>query len=182
MKYSKIAGFIKHSCQLTIWDTPSEQWISDGQAAYPLFSSPKMDEQQMLHRLELPEDKISVRRGSPPEAVDLSNNTDDEELIGKTGPVILYRGELCRTYYTSMGALAVPDRYIQVVEKDESRGEMMLYLRIFLNTPYIALHKGMYLYGIVLACPIYKDPALENAFAELSRNLGVARTNFGGVK
>ena len=117
MDYKKIAGFVKKKKQLVIWERGGVQWITDGNAAYPVFGMPHMTDTEMLTFLGLSDiaDQIAVHSGAMPDSIDTSELIPDDCLIEKSGPNIMLYGDVCRTYYTEKGAIVAANKYFSVV-------------------------------------------------------------------
>ena len=182
MNYKTIAKFIKDRRNLIIWDEPGLQWISDGIAVYPVFGMPKMSETEMIIflGLEKDKDKISVRRKPVPPELPLEDMDTEDDIMNVQGFPIIYLGEMCRTYFTEQGVIAVYNKYINVIEKDAADSELVsLYLRVKNGQPYVAVMNGLELFGLVLPCTAFGDERNEQGYQKIADGLKLARLNFG---
>ena len=154
MNYKKIAKFIKDARNLTIWDTESIQFISDGAAVYPVYGMPRMSEMEMLNFLGLVDnaDKISVIRKNAPDWLKvLTYEKCDENILERTGPMILLHGEAHRTFYTESGALVVRNSYITAVENSFDKDYPVIHCQIELpKSPGVAVFARFDLYAVIL--------------------------------
>lgn len=180
MKYTKIAAFIKKAKHLSIHTrNGSEQWISDGTAAYPVLGMPVMSEKEMLTFLNFQEnDPINVIEWKA-ENIDLSDVVPDEQLIESFGPSLNIGGEEYSVFYTSIGALLVREVYLVPAYTHYGEGELTFYLRYSkTNNPYIVVKKGFY--PLAAICPFKTwgigDTTLSR-YEELCRMLALANEN-----
>lgn len=182
MNYKTIAKFIKDRRNLIIWDEPGLQWISDGIAVYPVFGMPKMNETEMIVflGLEKDKDKISVRRRPVSPDIPLGDMDTEDDIMNNQGFPIIYLGELCRTYFTEQGVIAVYNKYINVIEKDSADSKLVsLYFRVKNGQPYVAIMNGLELWGLVLTCTTFGDERSEQGYQKIADGLKLARLNFG---
>ena len=151
MKYSKIAAFIKKSKHLAIHNHKgSEQWISDGCAAYPVLGMPKMTPNELLTFLSFQEnDNINVTEWVA-EDMNFADTDPREQLIERFGPTLLINDEGCATFYTAIGALLVNAAYLVPVYSHYGEGELSYYLRYSGENPYIAVKKGLYMIAAIM--------------------------------
>ena len=175
MNYKKISKFVKDARRLTIWNTGSIQYISDGAAVYPVYGMPRMSEMEMLNFLGLADksDKISVVMKDAPEWIAATTyDKCDENVLEKTGPMIILHGDMFRTFYTESGAVVVENSYITAVENSFSKDYPVIHcLTEVGETPAVAVFAGFDLYAIIL--PI-KTEGLYNDYLKLATQLQAA--------
>lgn len=178
MNYKKIAKFIKDARHLTIWNTCGLQYISNGAAIYPVFGMPRMKEMEMLNFLGLADksNAISVvMKDAPDWVVNTTYDACDENVLEKTGPMILLQGDTFRTFYTECGAIVVNNSYISVVENGIDKD--MPIVHCLTDTGFsqaVAVFVGFELYAIVLPVET-KD--LYHEYIKLSTQLQLAESS-----
>ncbi len=169
MNYKKIAKFIKDARHLAIYNVCGLQYISNGAAIYPVFGMPRMKEMEMLNFLGLADksNQISVTMKDAPDWItDITYDACDENILEKTGPMILLNGEACRVFYTESGAIICKNSYISTIES--SVGDEMPIIHCFTKagkSDVVAIFVGFDLYGIVLPM---KTEDLHRKYRELS--------------
>lgn len=175
MNYKKIAKFIKDARHLTIYNATGTQYISNGAVIYPVFGMPRMKEMEMLNFLGLADksNQISVTMKDAPDWItDITYDACDENVLEKTGPLILLSGDACRTFYTEQGAIVVKNSYISVVENGIDKDMPIVHcLTDIGNCRAVAVFVGFELYAIV--CPI-EPQGLYNEYLKLSMQFQLA--------
>ena len=175
MNYKKIAKFIKDARHITIYNACGLQYISNGAAIYPVFGMPRMKEMEMLNFLGLADksNQISVTMKDAPDWItDITYDACDENVLEKTGPMILLHGDAFRTFYTESGAVVVKNSYISVVENGIDKDMPIVHcLTDIGNCQADAVFVGFELYAIV--CPI-EPKGLYNEYLKLSMQFQLA--------
>lgn len=175
MNYKKIAKFIKDARHLTIWNTCGLQYISDGAAIYPVFGMPKMKEMEMLNFLGLADksNQISVvMKDAPDWLINTTYDACDENVLEKTGPLIILKGDVYRTFYTEIGAVVVENSYISAVESGIDKDMPIVHCLTDIGfSQAVAVFVGFEMYAIVL--PI-ETKGLYNDYIKLSTMLQLA--------
>lgn len=178
MNYKKIAKFIKDARHLTIYNVCGLQYISNGAAIYPVFGMPRMKEMEMLNFLGLADksNQISVTMKDAPDWITyITYDACDENVLEKTGPLILMSGDAFRTFYTEYGAIVVKNSYISVVENGIDKDMPIVHcLADIGNCRAVAVFVGFELYAIV--CPI-EPQGLYNEYLKLSTQLQIAESS-----
>lgn len=182
MKYSGIANFIKKRKSVRVAEFDDVQWIGDGAVFYPIFGMRALNDEELIHFLDLDPSDITVDHLlNPP--IDFTAETMGEIFINDRGSNVVIGGEMCRTYYTEQGALFFAEKYFKPVESDKSVDVSTdVYMRVSERNgkqfPYIVLKKGIYIFAVI--CPIdtwSNDTALKN-FRKLAEQVKLARLNF----
>ena len=130
MNYKKIAKFIKDARHLTIWNDGSLQYISDGVAVYPVFGMPKMNEMEMLNFLGLMDKSSAISTVMKPAPEFLKNASYDEcsdSILEKTGPLIINRGEVYRSFYTESGASGIYSPTGRACRRNQGKSKAGIY-------------------------------------------------------
>lgn len=178
MNYKKIAKFIKDARHLTIYNAAGTQYISNGAAIYPVFGMPRMKEMEMLNFLGLADksNQISVAMKDAPDwFTNITYDACDENVLEKTGPLILLNGDAYRTFYTESGAFVVKNSYISVVENGIDKDMPIVHcLTNVGHSQAVAVFVGFELYAIV--CPI-EPKGLYNEYLKLSTQLQLAESS-----
>lgn len=149
MNYKKIAKFIKDARNLIIWNDDGEQWISDGIAAYPVLGMPVMSNSEMLMFLGLYDqaDKISVLSKGLPDWI--KNITYEGNFDIALGPSISEAGGICRTFYTTQGAIVLKNKYFDAVEHNADE-DLITYQPTSGKNPGIAVFIGFDLAAVIM--------------------------------
>lgn len=185
MKYSKITPLIKKHKHLSIHTRKgSEQWISNGNAAYPVLGMPVMSETEMLTFLNFQQnDNINVIEWEADD-INLTDTDRCEELINAFGPALIINGDPCATFLTSMGALIVKEKYLAPCYTHYGEGELTFWLRKTTKlNPFIAVKKGLYLLAAILPLKTWGvgDHTLEE-YEKLCAMIKVANENMARLE
>lgn len=186
MNYKKIAKFIKDARHLTIWNDGSLQYISDGVAVYPVFGMPKMNEMEMLNFLGLMDKSSAISTVMKPAPEFLKNASYDEcsdSILEKTGPLIINRGEVYRSFYTESGAVVVKNCYISAVEMGVDKDIPVIHcLTEIRNINAVAVFVGFDLYAIVMPIDtkgLYKEYLGLSTMLQLAEQAQIRKTTEG---
>lgn len=184
MKYSKITPLIKKHKQLAIHTPESgEQWISNGIAAYPILGMPKMSETEMLTFLNFQQnDNINVIEWGANE-INLSDTDRCEEFINAFGPALIINGDPCSTFFTSMGALIVKEKYLAPCYTHYGEGELTFWLRKGASgNPLICVKKGLYLLAAIFPVKTWgEDNHTLDEYEKLCAMIRVTNENMEGI-
>lgn len=182
MVIKHIAKLCKKTGTVRLWDDEDRdvQWISNGQAAWPLYGMPYLDADNVLTALDIPEkdwDKITVKEMEQPESLGFDDIPDGEKALRDPALTIIFGGRVAMPIETSEG-LALIDPELLRPLKDVS--QLTLHeRRSTLGELYLAAKGGMLLQGILLPLnpKIFEPlPELLNAAADgLSRSLSLRR-------
>ena len=129
------------------------QWISNGEAYYPLTKLPQLDEDIVFTIFDIPEEKREkyiFDVGELPRTLCFSDEDVEgkEKLLGKTLGRIIENGKTLVAFISSHGAIYINSKYLKPFEG--SAGLMLTERTDTSGRPYIAIKDGMFLEGIIL--------------------------------
>ncbi|MBR4295724.1 MAG: hypothetical protein IKT56_02660 [Clostridia bacterium] len=140
------------------------QWISNGEAYYPLTKLPQLDEDIVFTIFDIPEEKrekyIFNIDELPGTLCFLDDDTEGgERPLGKSLGHIIENGKTLAAFNSSHGAIYINTKYLKPFEN--SSGLMLTERTDILGHPYIAVKDGMFLEGIILPEDIIDSGFLE---------------------
>lgn len=170
MKIKKAFDICKKNKSIYISMTSEgEQWLSDGNAVYPIFELPQLNENYICKLYDINDvqrDKITfiIAKGKP--EIDVNDSTADESLAEMWDIEIAYNGKILLPISTSEGLMFIDRTYLSPFA-DMPQQEMSLTLRYnSKSVPYFAIKFGMIAYGFIAACEIV-DENLVNSLKAL---------------
>lgn len=155
MKLGKVGALCKGAKRFIIYNVPGGQWISDGNAIYPLVDLPRFDEDNVYTLFDIPEDKRGKvqyeEKTGLPWGVSISDSVPDEVEVRHALIGISYCGALYSPVGGRGGILFIDRRYLAPFSDD-----ITIYERFYPGSDrsYLAVKRGMLLEGIILPSDI----------------------------
>lgn len=166
MIIKKIIDICKKHTVVYLYDTPKEQWISDGYAIYPLFGLPKFDECTLCQTYDITDkqrDKIHFKHETKLPPYLSFEDVEDNETPCNEGPMYLSSaGRGIVPYMTSQGIVFIDASYLapladtkeamlQVYERYTAAGQM-----------YFAVKSGFMLLALIMPYDCINEQFVNN--------------------
>lgn len=154
MKIKSIEQICKANKTIFLYSGRDErQWISNGEAYYPITKLPQLDEDIVFTIFDIPEEKREkyiFGVGELPRTLCFLDEDVEgkEKLLGKTLGQIIENGKTLVAFISSRGAIYINSKYLKPFEG--SSGLMLTERADTSGRPYIAIKDGMFLEGIIL--------------------------------
>ncbi len=180
MKIRKIIDICKKGSQIMLFETDSEQWISDGGAVYPMYNLPKFDEASLCRTYDITDkqaEKIhfAIKKGLP-SAYDFSDFAEGENIVQRGSMSLSYAGSGIIPYLTSQGVAFIDAKYLQPLS-DIQDGMLELYERqTAAGQIYFAAKRGLMLSAIILPLDVV-DENFVKSLKKLTQQCEVALFN-----
>lgn len=149
----RIAKLCAKTHSIGISELRGTQWLGNGNAAYPVFSLPPLDEDTTPAVLDFDEEKaetLNVQYVDLQSKFDLREYNDDEEALTAVLLRFLYKGETLDAWQTESGRIVLVDpTYTKPYFADES-SVPVLYLRRANRGDYIVGKSGMFVTAIIM--------------------------------
>ncbi len=166
MIIKKIIDICKKHGGVYLYDTPEEQWISDGFALYPLFGLPKFDECTLCQTYDITDkqrDKIHFKHEASLPKCFSFKDVEASETVCDEGPMYLSSaGRGIVPYMTSQGIVFIDASYLapladtkeamlQVYERYNAAGQM-----------YFAIKSGFMLLALIMPYDCINEQFVKN--------------------
>lgn len=178
MKINKIAGICKKSKTAILFEKSEsgivhQQFISDGNAIYPISGLPYLQQENIYTIFDVPEkdkEKWYFKQTPLPSNINM-DDTDDTERAIEAEDVSIYRhGNALKALSTSAGIVFIKCAYIAPI------ADVMDVLEYYERTTedgglYIAVKAGFLLQAVISPCEVITDGFVEalERLARLSR-------------
>lgn len=186
MKIKKIIDLCKKSKRIILFtdEERGEQWISNGEAAYPLFDCPRFDEDTIFAVFDIPQKKAEEIRFEEkavfPSAYDFSDTTENEMPADRWALGLVVNGERVIPFSTSQGLVFVGEKYLAPFS-DYDMAQLTFSERIdTAGQSYFAVKAGFLLIGIVMPIRIINEDLVRD-LGRLHRGCEVALANEKGA-
>lgn len=162
MIIKSIAQICKSRKTAVLYETESIQWISDGNAVYPLYKMPKFNKETLPTLLDIPEKKVEsyvLREDIFPKSLNRLDYDETEVSVSEFSLQLAYLGDTLLPLNTSHGLVFIDTQYlkplkdlsiIQFFERETTNGVL-----------YIAVKSGLLLVAIILPKDIITKNFLE---------------------
>lgn len=171
MKIKKIAALCKQTKAVILFErysrngnTVSQQYISDGVAAYIVWGLPQLDTGSVLTIFDVPEkdrDKYVVKTRCIPDGINFDDADENEKPIEVEMLPIVYGGKVLKPLQTRSGLVFIDSKYISPVS--DVLDVLMLYER---STPggatYIVAKAGLLLQAVIIPEDIINQNLVKN--------------------
>lgn len=175
MKLKDIAKLCAKTHSIGISELRGTQWLGNGDAAYPVFNLPPLDEDTAPAVLDFDEEKaktLTVRYVDFQSKFDLREKNDDEEALTAVLLRFLYKGETLDAWQTESGRIVLVDpTYTKPYFADES-SVPVLYLRRADRGDYIVGKSGMFVTSMIM--PYELDATMTLDLGEKFQRLAFA--------
>ena len=154
MKIKAIERIVKGARQIHIHNDPKYgQWIEMGGAMYPLEGLPKLNGDQLLAFLDVPEDKRNsydvINSDYLPSVFNYADSADKEEALEPSFIHINYCGTVFEAVATDSGMAFIDSRLLKPFD-DLENGIALFERHTLAGDTYIAVKSGLLLKGILL--------------------------------
>ena len=116
MKIKSLAAICKRRKNIVLFhDGSDQQYISDGNAVYPVFGLPELNTDYVLTIFDVPEkdrDKYITRETTLPDGINLSDDDYSERAVISIPISIAYGGTPLRPLKTTGGIVYIDSRYL----------------------------------------------------------------------
>lgn len=152
MKLKQIASIVKTKKTIIISDSSSCQWISDGQAVYPIHNLPMLTPKNIFAMFDITgeqQSKFYVENRVLPAHLNFDDSDDTEYLIDRGKVSLTINGQALEPLETSQGLAFVNRKYLAPFSDLPDGYE--LYERTSKHgCVYIAVKSGFLLLGIII--------------------------------
>ena len=185
MKFKKVESLLKSKKTIIICQGPDCQWIGDGQAFYPCYEFPVLDEVTLPVLFDIPVDKrdtYTVLIKGLPKNFSFMDTVKDECPINRGVFDFLIEGTRLEPVETSQGMVLIGKKYL-VPYSDEKEGIQLYERASTTGAPYIAVKKGFMLVGIIKPINIIDEKfisTMENIVnsSKIALKNALTKTNF----
>lgn len=150
-------------------DNTSVQWLGDGNAFYPLFKMPPLNEQNIYTIFDIPEkqqSKMYFSENTLPEGLEFGDAVAYENILDPAKMEIGYAGRVLRPLLTSQGLVFIDVQYLAPLS--DMADMIELYERVdSLGKPYIAAKNGFMLVAVIMPFQVM-EPEFVKDLRELS--------------
>ena len=173
MKIKQIESILKQDKAIIVAETPSCQWLGNGDALYPVYNLPKLTKENIFTLFDIAEDKrekFYFKELELPIPLNLEDNDDTEVLIERDTMSIIARGRVLEPLKTSQGMAFINQRYLKPFANEENGYELYERTNNHGRT-YIAVKGGFMLLGIIGTYDLVDDNFISTikSWLELSR-------------
>ncbi len=168
MKNKKIIDLCKKSKQLWIYDAleSDQQYISDGEAMYPLTNAPVFNDSTICATYDITEsqrEKIYFRRQlGLPEGITFDDSTPDETLCDIFDLKIVISSGIAIPIITDIGLMFIEQKYLQPLS-DMPNYDMRIYRRTDDNGySYFAVKFGLLVYALIRPFDVVTEQLCNN--------------------
>lgn len=149
------------------------QWLGDGNAAYPLYGVPILDETSLCAVFDLPGKKMAdriIKREEMPNAVNTDDTDETERALEDEDFAIVHTGQEVKALRTSRGIVFAQKKYLAPL--DDMGDHVRLYERLSKDgVIYIAAKVGMMISAVIFPYLI-KDDDFWDWIGEVARARG----------
>ena len=164
MKIKSLAAICKRRKNIVLFhDGSDQQYISDGNAVYPVFGLPELNTDYILTIFDVPEkdrDKYITRETTLPDGINLSDDDYSERAVISIPISIAYGGTPLRPLKTTGGIVYIDSRYLspladmldvlELYERRTTAGEL-----------YIAAKAGFLLQAVILPHNVIEESFVD---------------------
>lgn len=145
------------------------QWIGDGNAYYPLYSVPLLEEDSVFVFFDIPNKKrekvnLEYKEGLPT-GVDFADRTEDEHPVEMAAMSVCAHGRVLLPVRTSFGCIYINEKYLKPFS-DCEKGVQLYERHTASGAVYIVAKEGLLLKGVIL--PYYN---ITESFVEELKEL-----------
>lgn len=164
MKIKSLAAICKRRKNIVLFhDGSDQQYISDGNAVYPVFGLPELNTDYVLTIFDVPEkdrDKYITRETTLPDGINLSDDDYSERAVISIPISIAYGGTPLRPLKTTGGIVYIDSRYLSPL--DDMLDVLELYeRRTTAGELYIAAKAGFLLQAVILPHNVIEESFVD---------------------
>lgn len=166
MKIKKIIANCKSRGQLYIYDHgDSTQWISSGDAAYPIFDLPKFDADTICTAYDITDKQqgkmIIQKDPEPPAWICFDDYCENEHQVEPSRMRIIAQGKTIIPVLTSTGMQFIDDKLLEPLA-DIPSGNLSLFERIATGGRiYFAVKQGLMIAAVIAPFDILTDDFVD---------------------
>lgn len=164
MKIKQIESILKSSKTIIVYEGSECQWLSNGEAIYPIYNLPPLTEGHIFSMYDIPEDKrdkFYFETRLLPENINFEDIDKDEKLLTRSQIGLMINGNHLEPLEVESGLVYINKKYLKPFS-DLSDG-YELYVRSSLSgSEYIAVKSGLVLIGIIAPCCVIDEHLIEN--------------------
>lgn len=169
MKIKQVENILKGTKYITLYNDENCQWVSDGNAVYPLYNMPWLDQESLFTMLDVPSDSRNKYTFRCFKLSTVSLNFADvvpgEKVLDRNMMTLNVKGRTIEPLKTSNGIIFLDIKYLKPFADEQS---VELYERGTENgVTYIAVKSGLMLLGIIMPFDPLDDTFVEQ-LAELT--------------
>lgn len=156
MKYSKIIQLCKQNKTALIMCGGGVQWLSDGQAAYPLYGAPKFDTDSLLTLFDVSEkaaEKMTLKEIPLVSDINFEDYDETETGTSRGRLSIGYQGRVFLPINTEDGIKFIDQRHTTPLAEDN---DVEYYMRrqAYTGKPYFVAKTGFCIRAVIPAADI----------------------------
>lgn len=163
MKIKQIEAILKSTKTIIVTTADDCQWLSNGEAYYPVYNFPKLTKENVFTMFDIPEDKHNkfyYDERSLPNDFNFNDYDSSEIMLEREAFSIAGAGYSVLPLKTKSEIIFANERYLKPFSDME---QIELYLRKNnTDVPYIAVKNGMLLVGIIMPSDIISERFLKN--------------------
>ncbi len=182
MNYQKIMNLCKKRKFMTLYTDGGRQWVSDGNALYPLLGMPLLDAQSIRAIYDMPEGMQILETQEMPEGIYLGDVDWCENQIFREKIQLQPNGLDVIGYRTQAGVTFAEEKYLSPITGIGTDGNVCVYERVSKETGkiYIVVKRGMLLEAVIQPVQILTKDWVED-LAEITAAIRVTYNREAGV-
>lgn len=152
MKIKQIEAILKTQKTIIVSETKECQWLSNGEACYPVYNLPKLTRENIFTMFDINEskwDKFYFKEQELPSHINFSDEDEAELMVEQSKIEFNVSGRTLVLLKTSQGMVFINARYLRPFS-DLVDGFELYERTSKAGTPYIAVKSGFVLLGVIL--------------------------------
>ena len=146
MKIKQIEAILKTQKTIIVSETAECQWLSNGEACYPVYNMPKLTRENIFTMFDISEskwDKFYFREQELPSVYNFADDDEAELMVEQSKIEFNVSGRTLVLLKTSQGMVFINARYLRPFS-DLADGFELYERTSKAGTPYIVVKSGFY--------------------------------------